>query len=126
MDVSEIRRRLQISPQAGIAWFAVDEADVAFAPNKSPGLRPVILRLWPREGPAAVVFARTSSGRAGVRHEPHDHASDYPRCWLDRLGHIVVGVPLVTKKSSLDHSTAMCDEPDPDITRQILLVPVRA
>jgi len=123
MDVSLIRERLQISPRAGIAWFMVDESDVAFAPQKAPGPRRVILRQWSATGPIAVVFARTSTGSSGIPHTPHDHKTDFPRCEIDLRGRIVSGVPLAAKKSILDHKTAMCDEPDVSITRQVLLAP---
>lgn len=128
MDVSEIRRRLQIAPVAGVAWFYVDEKEVAFAPSKSPGRRPVILRDWPDRTPIAWVFARSASGRNGVCHDPHDHTADSSsgsRCRIDKLGRIVIRWPLTAKKSSLDHETAMCGEPDVSVTELVLAAPVR-
>ncbi|MEZ0579247.1 hypothetical protein [Nocardioides sp. MH1] len=123
MDVSEIRQRLNIAPQAGIAWFCVDESDVAFAPQKAPGPRRVILRSWPDGTPVACVFARTTTGTSGIPHDAHDHLAEYDRCNIDKEGRIVLGVPLTAKKSVLDHNTSICDEPDADITRRVLTAP---
>lgn len=125
MDVSEIRERLQIFPRPGVAWFCVDESDVAFAPQKAPGPRRVILRAWPHGTPVALVYARTTTGKSGVSHEPHDHLPDHPRCNIDAPGRIVTGVALAAAKKVLDHNTAICEEDDAEITRRILMTPVR-
>lgn len=124
MDVSEIRRRLNIGPNAGVAWFSVDEKEVAFAPHKSPGHRAVVVRHWPDNSPLAWVFARSATSSTGVHHAQHDHKVEYPRCWLARTAKIVTNVPLTIKKSTLDHTTAMCEEPDEAITRHLLSVAV--
>ena len=125
MDVSDIRRLLNFSPQEGIAWFRVDEIELAFAPSKSPGMRPAILRSWPNDTPIAWVFARTSTGNSGIPHDPHAHEATEERCKLDKRGRIVTNVPLAAKKSVLDDKTAMCDEPDPHITEQVLAAATR-
>jgi hypothetical protein len=125
MDVSDIRKRLQIFPQPGVAWFCVDESDVAFARHKAPGPRRVIVRSWPKDTPLAVVFARTTTGKSGISHDPHDHLAEHPRCNIDQKGYIVTGVPLAAAKKVLDHNTAICDEDDADITRRILMTPAR-
>jgi hypothetical protein len=124
MDVSEIRRRLNIAPTAGAAWFSVDEGELAFAPHKSPGHRAVVVRSWPTNSPLAWVFARSTTSSSGIDHTPHGHTPEYPRCWLDLSAKIVTKLPLTIKKSTLDHNTAMCEEPDPAITSQLLSVPV--
>lgn len=120
MDVSDIRKLFNFAPQEGTAWFRVDEKHLAFAPSKSPGMRPVILRSWPSDTPIACVYARTSTGRDGIPHNPHAHGTDEARCRLDRPGRIVTHIPLAAKKSVLDHTTSMCDEPDASITEQVL------
>lgn len=125
MDVSDIRRRLEIFPQAGVAWFCVDESDVAFAQHKAPGPRRVILRSWPRDTPVAVVFARTTTGSSGIPHDAHSHLAEHPRCNIDEEGRIVTGISLAAAKKILDHNTAICEEEDPEITRRVLMTPVR-
>lgn len=125
MDVSEIRKRLQIAPRPGIAWFSVNETHLAFAPHKAPGHRAVVLRTWPANSPLAIVFARSTTSRTGINHGPHEHKQEFPRCWLNRNARIVVEWPLSARKSLLDRKTAMCEEPDADITRRVLQVPVK-
>jgi hypothetical protein len=124
MDVTEIRRRLNFSPAAGAAWFSVDEKELAFAPHKSPGHRAVVVRLWPENSPLAWVFARSATSANGLDHDPHCHTAEYPRCWLELSAKIVTRLPLTVKKSSLDHNTAMCEEPDEAITRKLLAIQV--
>lgn len=124
MDVSEIRRRLNIPPVAGVAWFSVDEKEVAFAQHKSPRHRAVILRSWPDSSPLAWVFARSTSSSNGIEHEAHDHSYEYPSCWIENPARIVTTVPLTIKKSMLDHQTAMCAEPDELIVTALLAVEV--
>lgn len=124
MDVSEVRRRLNIAPTAGSAWFSVDEKEVAFAPHKTPGHRAVILRDWPENGPLAWVFARSKTSSSGLSHLPHQHKAEYPHCWLAQRAKIVTALPLTIKKSALDHSTAMCEESDQAITFAVMSVKV--
>ncbi|GAA4402389.1 hypothetical protein GCM10023153_31470 [Ornithinibacter aureus] len=119
MDVSEIRRRLNIAPQEGVAWFAVDESAVPFAQHKH-GLRRVILREWLDNSPIACVFARSASSSTGLSQRPHGHQVEYPRCRIDVDGRIVIAVPVPAKKRDLDHTTAMCDEPDAGITAAVM------
>jgi hypothetical protein len=124
MDVSEIRRRLNIAPAVGAAWFSVDERELAFAPHKSPGRRAVVVRSWPDNSPLAWVFARSTTSSNGIDHQPHSHEPEYPRCWLALAAKIVTTLPLTIKKSTLDHNTAMCEEPDEAITRHLLSIQV--
>lgn len=124
MDVSMIRSRLKIGPTAGVAWFSVDEIELAFARHKSPGHRAVVVRSWPDNGPLAWVFARSRTSSTGIQHAPHTHKSAYPHCWLEQSAKIVTDVPLTIKKSALDHNAAMCDEPDEATTKFLLTIPV--
>src|SRR5699024_10543854 len=99
-----------------------DESAIAFAPHKT-GRRRVILREWLDNSPIACVFARSASSTSGLRHGPHAHKVDYPRCCIDIHGRIVTAVPLAAKKKDLDHITATCDEPDPVVPRVVLSAP---
>ena len=124
MEVSEIRKRLQLAPQPGVSWFSVNERQLAFAPHKAPHHRAVVLREWPAAGPIATVFARSTTSRTGFLHDAHEHRPSYPRCWLNRRARIVVEWPLKTKKSVLGPSSLMCEEPDVEATRRVLSAPV--
>ncbi|MFC7500530.1 hypothetical protein [Nocardioides sp. GCM10030258] len=129
MDVSKIRESWGIAPRPGVAWFCVDESQVTFALHKAPGPRRVILRTWPPGTPLACVFARTTTGSSGILQDPHytpdacDHLTDNPKCDIDEQGRIVINLPLSAKKSVLDHTTATCEEPDPNVTRRVLMAP---
>jgi hypothetical protein len=124
VDVSAIRAKLGIGPEAGVAWFSLDESDVGFAPHKSPGHRAVIVRDWSPTRPLTWVFARSKSSRNGFLHDPHRHSNDYPRCWLEERARIVLSCPLTVKSRLLDHQTSMCPEPDQDATDAVMGTPI--
>jgi hypothetical protein len=124
MDVSLIRAKLGIGPEAGVAWFSLDEADVGFAPQKSPGHRAVIVRAWRATDPMTYVFARSRTSRRGWDHDPHNHASEYARCWLHEKAKIVTTWPLTVKTQLLNDESSMCPEPDEAATAAVLAAPV--
>lgn len=124
MDVSLIRAKLGIGPEAGVAWFSLDEADVGFAPQKSPRHRAVIVRAWRATDPMTYVFARSRSSRRGWEHDAHQHTEEYEKCWLTKRAKIVTNWPLTVKTQLLDDIHSMCAEPDEKVTAAVLAAPV--
>lgn len=126
MDVSLIRAKLGIGPEAGVAWFSLDEADVGFAPQKSPRHRAVIVRHWQANAPMTYVFARSMSSDEGWAHDPHRHKSEYQKCWLNERAKIVTTWALSVKSQLLDSAASMCPEPDEATTAAVLAAPIPA
>lgn len=124
MDVSHIRATLGMGPEPGVAWFSLDEADVGFAPHKSPKHRAVIVRAWRASSPLTWVFARSRTSRDGWEHDPHDHAHEFSRCWLNETAKIVTTWPLTVKSQLLDGANSMCAEPDELTTEAVLAADV--
>lgn len=124
MDVSLIRAKLGIGPEAGVAWFSLDEADVGFAPQKTPKHRAVIVRAWRANSPMTWVFARSRSSRNGWEHDAHAHTAEFARCWLNEPARIVTTWPLTVKSQLLDSTSSMCAEPDEAASAAVLAAPV--
>lgn len=124
MDVSLIRAKLGIGPEAGVAWFSLDEADVGFAPQKSPKHRAIVVRAWRANHPMTWVFARSRTSRHGWHHEPHHHETEFSRCWLNEPASIVTTWPLTVKTQLLDDTSSMCAEPDQATTAAVLAAPL--
>ena len=119
IDVAHIRAALGIGFEAGTAWFSLDEADVPFAPQKTPGQRAVVLRRW-REGPVVHVYARSTTSRYGLVHVRHDHREEFPTCWLAKRARIVLARALPVKRRCLSDESYMCAEPDPAVTTAVM------
>lgn len=124
MDVSHIRAKLGMGPEPGVAWFSLDEADVGFAPAKSPGHRAVIVRSWRPNSPMTWVFARSRTSRKGWAHAAHSHTSEFERCWLNEPARIVTDWPLTVKSQLLDGANSMCAEPHQPTTEAVLAAPI--
>lgn len=119
IDLDRVRAALGIGYTEGEAWFSLAEETVGFAPHKRGGHRAVILRRHGR-GPVATVFARTSQEGSGCCNPPHDHVTEFSRCWLNLHGDIVLAVPLQIPASEICQNNYMCAEPDEATTRAVL------
>ena len=111
--LADLARLLNMGPPIG-AWFQQTEAVVGFARGKDSANRPIIVRHWPSSGPIAYVFARTSNlDQIDVQNPGHDHREEWPRCWLQNDGNIVVSQPLPISKDALDEAHRLCLDDDP-------------
>lgn len=79
-------------------------------PNNWNKVHPVVLAT--RSEPSAVLFFRTSTGKSGHHHRPHRHGANR-RCEIDKVGRVVLSVPVTILDSSLLNNTSFsCIEPD--------------
>ena len=98
-------------------WFHLRNDEVIKVSDRSKfsqsGKRPVVL--FKRDGPEPVLFARSASGRSGLKHPAHIHP-DRP-CKLDKDGRIVFGVPVTVPAGAICEANWSCHEPDEDWLR---------
>ena len=102
------------------AWFSVPEvavrrvgSDEAFASSKAEegryGRRVVLAN--PGVGTKATLYPRTTGRGTRYSHSAHDHASDFPRCEINKPGR-VLRIPVNVPSGELSHANWSCDEPE--------------
>ena len=105
-------------------WFRLRHDEIVKVSDRSRfaekfnrrGKRPVVL--FKRDGPDPILFARSASGRSGLKHPAHIHP-DRP-CKIDKDGRIVYRVPVTVPAGAICEANWSCHEEDEDWLRSEL------
>ena len=118
MDYKGYEQQLRPEDEYSLgSWFLIpdiylrklEKPNQRFSHNWNKSRRVVLAT---RSEPSAVLFFRTSTGKSGHHHRPHRHGANR-RCEIDKVGRVVLNVPVTILDSSLLNNTSFsCIEPD--------------
>ena len=110
-----IREKLALPYDLG-SWFLIlnehlcrDGNGRAFSAHE--GGHPSVL-VRELRGPAAPMYARSSTVPTTVEHHPHPRVGMHLSCGIDLKGWIAINVPLTVDREHLTKETFRCTEPE--------------